>query len=124
LTKVALRIIMEKVNYMEFERKAISAPGIKLFRKSEGEIIARVFLYFLGNDLHKKPLCAIEDLFIVEGHRRQGIGKELFQEIVKIAKANGCYKLIATSRYKRSRVHKFYKEMGMEDYGKEFRMNL
>jgi len=36
----------------------------------------------------------------------------------------GCYKLVATSRASRPRVHELYERLGFENYGVEFRMNL
>ena len=40
------------------------------------------------------------------------------------AKARGCYKLIATSRFERERVHKLYEGLGFERWGLEYRMNF
>jgi len=36
----------------------------------------------------------------------------------------GCYKLIATSRTSRPKVHELYQRLGFENHGVEFRMNF
>ena len=46
------------------------------------------------------------------------------QRIIEEAKNIGCYKLIACSRYSRPQIHEWYKKLGFEDYGKEFKIKL
>ena len=86
--------------------------------------LARVTLYILKNDLHDKPFGLIEDVCVCEEMRGQGIGSQLLREVIKEAKQQGCYKIIATSRHSRKKVHKFYEKLGFKNYGLEFRMNL
>ena len=66
----------------------------------------------------------LEDVFVEETYRGQGLGGELVKATVAEAKARGCYKIIGTSRYSRAEGLEFYKKLGFEDYGKEFRMTL
>ena len=40
------------------------------------------------------------------------------------AREAGCYKLIATSRTSRPKVHELYQRLGFESHGVEFRMNF
>lgn len=86
--------------------------------------VARAYLYLLHNDLHKEPFGLLEDVFVDENMRGQGIGKLIVQQIISEAKEAGCYKLIATSRQSRDKVHALYQSLGFVDYGKEFRINF
>jgi GNAT superfamily N-acetyltransferase len=54
--------------------------------------------------------------------RGQGIGTELLNQVIQEAKKQGCYKLIATSRYGRDQVHKMYEKIGFQNFGVEFKM--
>lgn len=108
-----------KINYQE-----INCQGIKLSIIKNSEEIARAYLYIMKNDLHKEPFGLLEDVFVSESERGLGIGSKLVNEIIKQSKNKKCYKIIATSRYSRSKVHKLYERLGFKNYGVEFRMNL
>lgn len=109
---------------MEFEQRVIDTQGIRLSLKINGQEVARAYLYIFHNDLHKEPVGYIEDLFVVEKLRGKGLGKRIVQKLIKVAKEHGCYKVIATSRYSRQRVHKFYECLGFKSHGVEFRIDL
>lgn len=102
----------------------ISNFGIKFILKNETNIIGRAYLYILYNDLHSEPFGFIEDVFIDEEFRGQGLGTKIINQIIKRAEELGCYKIIMTSRYSNEKVHKLYSQLGFEDRGKEFRLNL
>jgi GNAT superfamily N-acetyltransferase len=89
-----------------------------------GTEIARAYLYLMHNDLHSAQFGLLEDVFVEDNERGNGVGSELVREVLKVAKEKGCYKLIATSRDARTRVHELYKNLGFEDYGREFRINF
>ena len=97
---------------------------IKIEFKRKGKAVARGFLYLIKNDLHKQPYGLMEDVFVSQSLRGQGIGSELIKELIKEAKKQKCYKLIATSRLARPKVHKLYKRLGLKKHGFEFRMDL
>lgn len=109
---------------MDIKQENATCSGIKLFVTSGNKEIGRAYLYIMHNDLHQEPFGLLEDVFIDEDSRGQGIGTQLVNKIIEKAKENGCYKLIATSRHSRNRVHELYKRLNFEDYGFEFRMNL
>jgi GNAT superfamily N-acetyltransferase len=109
---------------MEFKQEKISAQGIKLSVEIEGKGAARAYLYIMHNDLHQKPFGLLEDVFVDESLRGQGIGTELINKIIEEAKRNDCYKIVATSRNSRPRVHELYERLGFEKWGVEFRMNI
>mgnify|MGYP001571991053 CR=1 FL=1 len=89
-----------------------------------GAEIAHGYLYFMHNDLHTEPFAFLEDVWVKEGWRGQGVGTELIKLMIETARAHGAYKLIATSRDSRPDVHTMYVGLGFEQYGREFRMNF
>ena len=106
----------------KIEKKSVRAEGIKFFIKNDGKEVARAFLYIMNNDLKKEPFGLLEDLFVDENLRGQGIGTELLNMVISEAKKLGCYKLVATSRYEREGVHKMYEKNGFKKFGIEFKM--
>lgn len=109
---------------MKIEQKRIEAQGIKFFINIDDKEVARAFLYLLKNDQHDKPFGFVEDVFVGEELRGQGIGTKIMEELIKTAKKEKCYKLILTSRYSKPKVHELYEKLGFEDWGKEFRINF
>jgi len=109
---------------MKIKKKTIKGKGIKFFIEVDGKEIGRAFLYILHNDLHKKPFGFLEDVYINEKLRGQGIGTQLLDKVINEAKVNECYKIVATSRHSRSKVHKLYKRIGFKNQGIEFRLDF
>ncbi len=111
---------------MHIHQKSIQTNSIKFFilDQTSNKEIARIFLYLLHNDLHKEPFGFIEDLYVEETHRGQGIGTILINHVITQAKKNNCYKLICPSRHTRDQIHKMYEKHGFKNYGLEFRMDF
>lgn len=109
---------------MRIDKKIIQTKGIKLFIKQNGKVVARAFLYIMKNDLHKEPFGLMEDVFVDENLRGQGIGTDLVNKVIEAAKENRCYKLIATSRHERPQTHALYEQLGFKNHGVEFRIDL
>lgn len=86
--------------------------------------IGRVYLYILRNDLHRKPFGFIEDVFIEEEYRGQKLGARLIKTALAEARKRGCYKVITTSRYGRSKLHHYYEGVGLKKHGFEFRRDF
>lgn len=109
---------------MEIKKTEKITKGIKISVEENGNEVGRAWLYLIYNDLHVEPYGLLEDVFVNEGARGQGVGNRLLEEVVAEARKQGCYKLIGTSRKSREQVHAWYKKLGFEDYGLEFRMDL
>jgi len=91
----------------------------------DGEVeIGRAFLYLIKNDLNDRPYGLLEDLYVNEDYRGQGNAKKLIKQVLDSAQENNCYKIIATSRYARPKVHEMYQKYGFVDHGKEFRLDF
>ncbi len=108
---------------MEIKQKTINAHGIKFFAEQDGKEIARAYLYLLYNE-HDRPFGLLEDVYVGEAYRSQGLGGKLLKEIIKSAKDNNCYKLVGYSRYGKEKVHGWYLRLGFKDWGKEFRLDF
>jgi GNAT superfamily N-acetyltransferase len=78
----------------------------------------------MTNDLHAQPFGLLEDLFVDESQRGSGLGTALVREVIAAAREAGCYKLVATSRASRPKVHELYERLGFQNYGIEFRIDL
>jgi GNAT superfamily N-acetyltransferase len=109
---------------MKVDRQDRAARGIRFSISAEGREIARAYLYLMTNDLHDAPFGLLEDVFVDESQRGSGLGTALVKEVVSVAQDAGCYKLIATSRTSRPKVHELYERLGFEKHGVEFRMNF
>lgn len=101
-----------------------SSLAVKFEIKNGKETLGRAYLYIIKNDLHKNPYGLLEDLFVEEQYRRQGLGKKLLFAVIAEAKKRKLYKLIGTSRTSRTGVHSFYKKYGFKKFGYEFRIDL
>lgn len=109
---------------LKISEKKVKSYGIKFFVKKDGKQVARAFLYVMHNELRKEPFGLLEDVFVDESLRGQGIGTELVNNVISKAKKIGCYKIVATSRYERPAVHSLYEKLGFEKFGLEFKMYL
>lgn len=62
----------------------------------------------------------IEDVVTRKGYEGKGIGKEIMKELIKIAKENGCYKIILDCDEK---VINFYEKIGFRKHSIMMRIN-
>ena len=109
---------------MKLSKSIKPSKAIKFEIKEGKKTIGRAFLYIIKNDLHKAPYGLLEDLFVEEEYRSQGLGKKLLLRVIAEAKKRKLYKLIGTSRTFRTAVHSFYEKYGFKKWGAEFRMDL
>ena len=109
---------------MEIKKNQVATQAIKFVAEVNGKTVGWAYLYLMYNDSRQKTYGYLADLFVDEGQRGQGIGSQLLKAVIDEAKALGCYKLVGTSRYANTEVHKWYEKIGFEDYGKEFRKTL
>jgi GNAT superfamily N-acetyltransferase len=109
---------------MKFTTTLKPSKFVKIEIKNGSKKLGRAFLYLIKNDLHKAPYGLMEDVFVDESQRGQGLGTKLIAEIFKQAKKHKCYKLIATSRNTNKKVHQLYQRLGFKKHGIEFRFDF
>jgi GNAT superfamily N-acetyltransferase len=108
----------------KIDREERPARGIRFSIRNELGEVARAYLYVMNNDLHEEPFGLLEDVLVDESQRGSGLGTTLVKEVIAAAREAGCYKLVATSRASRPRVHELYERLGFTNYGLEFRLNF
>ncbi len=108
----------------DIKETKISARGIKLSIERDGKEIARAYLYIMHNDLHEAPFGLMEDVYVEETSRKEGLGTLLVKRLIALAEERGCYKLIGTSRHSRPKVHALYQSLGFDLHGVEFRIDF
>jgi len=109
---------------MRTEKTSARCEGVRLSIKRNGKEVVRAYLFLMWNSLHKAPFGILEDVYVDESVRGSGLGTEIVNAVVVEARDRGCYKLVATSRYARPRVHELYARLGFKDHGKEFRIDF
>ncbi|MGF1590921.1 MAG: GNAT family N-acetyltransferase [Pleurocapsa sp.] len=109
---------------MNLEKQNFDAKGIRISITENDLEVGRAYIYLIQNDLHDRPFGLMEDVYVNESYRGKGIGSELAKKVIETAKESNCYKLIATSRISRPKVHELYQNLGFSQHGIEFRIDL
>ena len=109
---------------MEIKINKISGGGFKFLILEKDQEVGQARLYVLKNDFHPEPFGFIEYVYVKEKCRGKGYGTKLMKLLIEKAKESKCYKLICTSRFARPGVHDFYKKLGFNKYGYEFRIDF
>ena len=109
---------------MDLDKTDVNAKGIRISITDNDVEVGRAYIYLMHNDWHDRPFGLMEDVYVDETYRGRGIGSELVNKVIEIAKEANCYKLIATSRISRPKVHKLYQRLGFSQHGVEFRLDL
>ena len=109
---------------MDIMKDVVKAEGVRFSLVREGREVARAYVYLMTNNLHDHPFALLEDVFVDESARGKGLGTAVVRAAIAEAQARGCYKMIATSRHARPKVHELYSRLGFADHGKEFRLNF
>jgi len=66
-----------------------------------------------------RPYAVIENVVTAKGHRRQGFGSAVLQELLRRCWARNCYKIMLLSGMNRSDVHAFYGSNGFDRSAKQ-----
>lgn len=80
-----------------------------LVAENEGKITAYAFYFFTYSTFLAKPTLYLEDIFVSVKHRYEGIGKMLFNELLRIAKSKKCGRLEFTVLDWNKNAINFYK---------------
>lgn len=91
--------------------------------EEEGEILGYVTYFFTYHTWSGKCLY-MDDLYVREPHRKQGIGKMLLDRVIDFARESDCYKLRWQVSCWNTNAQEFYKSMGAEIDNVEWNCDL
>ncbi|MCX6158107.1 MAG: GNAT family N-acetyltransferase [Ignavibacteriae bacterium] len=74
--------------------------------------IGYAFYFFTYSTFLAKQTMFLEDIFVSDRYRSGGVGKKLFDELLKIAKSKKCGRLDFTCLNWNKRAMKFYDRLG------------
>ena len=76
--------------------------------KIRGKCVSYALCFFTYSSFLALPTLFLEDIFVLEEHRGQGIGKKMFGEIREIAKRQGCCRIEFTVLTWNKSAQQFY----------------
>lgn len=119
------RDLYNTVNIMTIKKSIKkNSYGVKFIFTDRRKEVGRAFLYVLKNGQHKEPFGLLEDVYVDEKYRGQGLGSQLILAVIAEAKKRKCYKLVATARLTKPELKDYYGKFGLKVWGNEFRLDL
>ena len=95
--------------------RAISSPLQHHVCAVEGDQIVGMGSLTINNNLWREGyLGYIEELIVDERFRRQGIGTQMLEQLVGVAKAQGCRCVELDAAFQRKEAHQFYEKQGFK----------
>ena len=87
-------------------------------------IVGMVSMIFLSRLNRDSLEMYIPELVVVKEYQNQGIGKQLINSCVVLAKKKNCHRIRLESGNQRIESHNFYKHLGFEQYAESFTLNV
>ena len=84
-------------------------------------MVSMLFLSRLNRDTFEMYL---PELVVTKEYHNQGIGKQLINSCITLAKEKNCHRIRLESGNQRKESHNFYKHLGFEQYALSFSLNL
>jgi GNAT superfamily N-acetyltransferase len=89
----------------------------------DGRVVGTADLLIAPNITHRgTPWGIVENVVVASDLRRRGVGRALFTEITRIARANRCHKLMLLSGKHRVEAHNFYTALGYDPVCEGFKL--
>jgi GNAT superfamily N-acetyltransferase len=86
-------------------------PKYKAFvGKISGKCVAYVIYFYTYSSFLASPTLFIEDIFVLQDYRRQGVGQEMFDRCKSIAKREGCGRIEFTVLKWNESAQEFYEK--------------
>lgn len=92
----------------------------------DGEVVSTCYLAIIPNLTRGgRPIGFVENVVTDAAHRRQGLARRVLEEAVRIAREQGCYKVMLQSGAGRTQAHALYESIGFDGQSKRaFDMRL
>jgi len=95
-----------------------------LVAQKNSEVIGLVSIVFLPRLNRAQPELYIPELIVRKEYQKQGVGKQLINSCIEIAKAKKCHRIRLESGNVRKESHHFYNNLGFEQSALSFTKNL
>lgn len=95
-----------------------------LVANKDSKIVGFVSIMFLERLNRSKLEMYIPDLVVTKKFRNMGIGKNLIDECIKLAKEKNCFRIRLESGNQRKKSHNFYLGLGFEQSALSFSKNF
>jgi GNAT superfamily N-acetyltransferase len=83
-----------------------------LLAEIDGQVVGFASYYFTFSTFLAKRCLWVDDMFVVEGFRRRGVGKELLREMVRVAKKTDCGRIEWVTTAANDTGISFYESLG------------
>ena len=83
-----------------------------MIAEHDGNVAGLVSIMFLSRLNQKNYEMYIPELIVTEDYQNQGIGKNLINSCIKLAKEKKCYRIKLESGNQRKESHQFFKNFG------------
>jgi GNAT superfamily N-acetyltransferase len=114
----ALAMAMDVITPVEeaYVREYLVTPGSGIVVADEaGQVIGLLSYSIRPSLVHAGRSCVIEDLFVDQTTRRQGVGTKLVEDLLLRAARWGCIEVSVTTLAGQRGAIQFYKERGFTD---------
>lgn len=105
--------------------RALNNPNNAVFvAEDNGKLIGFATLSIRDVIRYPNPVGELDELFVLEEYRRQGVAKQLMEEIESAAKKHNCCRMFINSRFESEASHHFYVKIGYTKFGYNFIKNI
>jgi len=87
---------------------------------SDERVVGFAAVEILSTIHNSAPVCHVTALAVAPELRRRGIGRRLLEGIERLARHNGCRRVVVTSAERRTDAHSFYTANGWKYTGRRF----
>ncbi|MHA4896642.1 GNAT family N-acetyltransferase [Pedobacter sp. PWIIR3] len=102
----------------------VDDPNHSLIVYDDGGVKGVISIHFVPQIAFANDYAIISYLTVDEWVRSKGIGRQLEEHCVTLAKARNCNKIELHSNIRRADAHRFYERQGYEESRKCFRKKL
>lgn len=92
--------------------------------ENHNEIIAFLNLRFEEQLHHCECIAEIMEFSVKSAYRSKGLGKQMLNEAIHVAKEYGCSQIEVACNQLRTNTHRFYMREGMNNFHYKFSRNL
>lgn len=98
-----------------FERALVSDSQKYICAAENGKVVGFGSLTIKNNLWQQGSICHIDELVVDNAYRHRGVGTQILQQLIGIAKEKGCRRIELDSAFHRKEAHQFYERLGFEN---------